>query len=226
MEIPLPTSTVEQYIKTIYEHQREGGENSVRMKELALAMKVTPGTATAMLKSLSSQGLVNYKPRKGFHLTESGEHLALKVLRRHRLIETFLERFVGYDWSDIHEEAERLEHAVSDRFIGRIDALMGYPATDPHGDPIPTEGGTVERQRTKSLSAFAAASIVRIVRITDDGRDFLALLKSHHLMPGERIRVESLDNAAGTVTLRHMEADVQATLGIDVAAKIQAVADT
>src|SRR6476620_7329433 len=108
------------------------------MGRLAAAMGVVPGTATTMVKTLADSGLVTYEPRSGTRLTAGGEKLALHVLRRHRLVEPFLVKTLGLDWSEVHEEAEELEHAISDKVLHRIDQLLGHPTTDPHGDPIPT----------------------------------------------------------------------------------------
>src|SRR6185503_20361208 len=102
------------------------------------AMNVAPGTATAMVKTLAESGLVDYEPRGGVRLTTKGEKLALHVLRRHRLVELFLVEALGLDWSEVDEEAEELEHAISDKVLGRIDKALGHPQVDPHGDPIPT----------------------------------------------------------------------------------------
>src|SRR5213078_450583 len=118
--------TVENYLKQIYLEQQalEGGSDLVAMGRLASAMAVTPGTATTMIKALSEANLVNYEPRGGVRLTKAGEQLALHVLRRHRLVELFLVKVLGLDWSEVHDEAEELEHAVSDKVLDRIDALL------------------------------------------------------------------------------------------------------
>src|SRR5215203_2297151 len=132
----MPTSTVENYIKQIYLAQQQSPGELVSMGALAGAMNVVPGTATTMIKALADSGLVDYEPRGGTRLTRGGEQLALHVLRRHRLVELFLVRVLGMDWSEVHAEAEELEHAISDKVLDRIDAFLGHPETDPHGDPI------------------------------------------------------------------------------------------
>src|SRR5580765_6417701 len=136
-EAVVPSVTVENYLKQLYLSQQEEPERLVAMGKLAGAMGVVPGTATTMVKALADSGLVSYEPRGGVRLTRAGEQLALHVLRRHRLIELFLVKFLDLDWSEVHAEAEELEHAVSDKVLEKIDALLGHPVVDPHGDPIP-----------------------------------------------------------------------------------------
>jgi DtxR family transcriptional regulator, Mn-dependent transcriptional regulator len=137
--MPLPSSTVENYLKTIFEAQLGLREKSdlVQMGHLAAALGVVPGTATTMVKGLSDAGLVRYEAYAGVRLTDTGETVAASVIRRHRLIEMFLVQVIGMAWSDVHHEAEHLEHAMSDRLIERIDAMLGHPLIDPDNDPIP-----------------------------------------------------------------------------------------
>src|SRR5215211_7503123 len=137
----MPTITVENYLKTIYTEQQHAGGELVAMGAMAGAMRVAPGTATAMVKTLAESGLVDYEPRGGVRLSVKGEKLALHVLRRHRLVELFLVEVLGLDWSEVDEEAEELEHAISDKVLEKVDALLNYPKFDPHGDPIPTSQG-------------------------------------------------------------------------------------
>src|SRR5215467_12258310 len=147
----MATSTVENYLKRLYLEQRGSPREMVPMGRFANAMGVVPGTATSMVKALADSGLVEYEPRSGARLTRGGEQLALHVLRRHRLVELFLVKVLGLDWSEVHEEAEELEHAISDKVLERIDALLGHPSVDPHGDPIPTARGQVKQSPVKSL---------------------------------------------------------------------------
>ena len=135
----LPSSTVENYLKAIY--QGAGAltppQRLLPMGQLASALGVVPGTATTMVKALAESGLVEYEPYSGVALTPAGHKLAALVLRRHRLVELFLVRVMGYAWDEVHDEAEQLEHVVSDRLIDRMDEMLGRPEVDPHGDPIP-----------------------------------------------------------------------------------------
>src|SRR2546421_11449826 len=134
--------TVENYLKQLYlEQQRAADGELVAMGRVASAMGVVPGTATTMVKALADSGLVAYEPRGGVKLTRGGEQLALHVLRRHRLVELFLVKVLDLDWSEVHEEADNLEHAISDKVLEKIDGYLGRPSVDPHGDPIPVAKG-------------------------------------------------------------------------------------
>src|SRR5438093_12048652 len=146
----LPSSTVENYLKAICQGQSSlpTGTRLVPMGQVAATLGVTPGTATTMVKALAESGLAEYEPYSGVRLTASGERLAVLVLRRHRLVELFLVDVMGMSWAEVHEEAEQLEHVVSERLIERIDQMLGRPTHDPHGDPIPTpEGALIPRHR-------------------------------------------------------------------------------
>src|SRR5215471_11725921 len=134
----MASSTVENYLKQLYLEQQVTNNRLVSMGRLAALLNVVPGTATSMIKTLADSGLVSYEPRSGVRLTTGGEQLALHVLRRHRLVELFLVKVLGLDWSEVHAEAEELEHAISDKVLEKIDGLLGHPSADPHGDPIPT----------------------------------------------------------------------------------------
>ena len=151
----MPSATVEDYIKHIYlvsEKRTSGDVADVAMGQVAEALGVVPGTATTMVKALSDAGLVEYEPRVGVQLTEPGRKLALHVLRRHRLIEQFLVEVLGFDWSEVHEEAEQMEHVVSDLLLERIDRYLGHPTEDPHGDPIPSAAGELIHGQVETLS--------------------------------------------------------------------------
>ena len=198
----MPTSTVEDYLKCILLEQQRDPEALVSMRQVSSALGVAPGTVTAMVKTLADSGLVSYEPYSGVRLTDSGRQLALHVLRRHRLIERFLVDVMGMDWSEVHSEAEELEHAVSDRLIERMDEMLGYPSVDPHGDPIPDVHGVVEEARLPSLLDCALNTPVKVARVGDQSRDFLQLLERRDLKPGSVLVVESRDEAADTVELR------------------------
>lgn len=199
----MPTSTVEQYIKTIYQQEERCSSDIVHMKQLSEAMDVTPGTATAMVKHLADRKLVTYTPRKGVKLTAGGRELALTMVRRHRLIETFLENVLGYDWSEVHEDAERLEHAVSEKFIERIEAYLGFPHADPHGDPIPSTEGHIVRRKSIPLDRCAKGDSIAIARLRSDNPEFLLMMKEQCLTPGESFIVTDRNETAGTITVEH-----------------------
>lgn len=198
----MPTSTVEDYLKAILKHQPPEPDGLVSMGQIGNDLRVAPGTVTAMVKTLADSGLVDYEPYSGVRLTPAGRQLALHVLRRHRLIELFLVQVVGLDWSEVHEDAERLEHAVSDRLIERLDALLGHPTVDPHGDPIPTlQGGLTPQDHLRGLLECVPGEEVVIQRVLDQSEEFLRLLDREGLKPGSRWQIVSEDLAADTVEL-------------------------
>lgn len=217
----MPSSTVEQYIKTIYLLSERNRRNLVQMKELAAAMTVTPGTATSMVKHLSERQLIHYLPRKGVELTSKGRSLALTMVRRHRLIETFLEQVLGYDWGEVHDDAERLEHAVSERFVERIDVYLGHPDVDPHGDPIPSPEGTIEPWETYSLNRCLPGQRVEIRRVGNTDSEFLSLMKQYQVVPGEVFVLTDCNAVAGTLSLQHEHDRTLCTIGLDLSSRIQ-----
>jgi DtxR family Mn-dependent transcriptional regulator len=215
----VPTSTVEDYLKCIVLSEERAAGTRVPTGQIASALAVTPGTATAMVKALAESGLVDYEAYEGVRLTAAGRQLALHVLRRHRLIELFLVEVLGLDWSEVHAEAERLEHAVSERVVERIDEMLGRPAVDPHGDPIPTPHGEVATPEHESLAELPVGRRARIARIADQERDFLRLVERLGLRPGVRIKVLARDAAADTLELE-LTRGRSASLGLRAAAKI------
>src|SRR3954451_19893179 len=215
----MASSTVENYLKQIYLEQQSLGAELVPMGRLAAAMTVTPGTATTMIKALAEANLVNYEPRTGVRLTRPGEQLALHVLRRHRLVELFLVKMLGLDWSEVHEEAEHLEHAVSDKVLERMDALLGHPSGDPHGDPIPTSKGKVSSPKLQSLAECDLNRPVRIARIADQEPAFLQFLHKNGLTPGVSLTVDAREAHADSVVLKPADRS-PVSLGTAAAAKI------
>jgi DtxR family Mn-dependent transcriptional regulator len=220
----MPSSTVENYLKQIYLEQQALREREadaqglVSMGRLASAMAVTPGTATSMIKTLSEANLVDYEPRSGVRLTHAGEQLALHVLRRHRLVELFLVKVLALDWSEVHEEAEHLEHAISDKVLERIDKFLGHPSVDPHGDPIPTSKGKLASPKLENLVDVEAGRAVRIARVADQEPGFLQFLHRSGLTPGVAVTVQGRDVNADSVVLKTKGGGV--TLGTGAASKI------
>ncbi len=173
----MPSLTVENYVKSIYLiGSRDGNDRTVATGELAHTLGVSPGTVTGMLKTLAEADLATYAPYEGATLTASGRRLALKVLRRHRLLELFLVRTLDLSWDEVHEEAEHLEHAVSERLVDRIDEYLGYPAADPHGDPIPAADGSLSEPDGSPLADLEAELCFTIVRVVDQDPAFLRYL--------------------------------------------------
>src|SRR3954452_19328200 len=171
------------------------------MGEIAAGMKVTPGTATSMVKALAESGLVDYEPRGGVKLTSKGEKLALHVLRRHRLVELFLVEVLGLDWSEVDAEAEELEHAISDKVLAKIDALLEFPKVDPHGDPIPTSAGKLPRRALASLAECDLGARMRVARVIDQNPQFLQFVDRNNLKPGTEVVVRSRDEASDAVAI-------------------------
>lgn len=215
----MASSTVENYLKQLYLEQRGSRGSRVPMGQLASAMGVVPGTATSMVKALADSGLVAYEPREGVRLTPSGEQLALHVLRRHRLIELFLVKVLGLDWSEVHAEADDLEHAISDRVLERLDALLGHPTVDPHGDPIPSSKGKVHEPHRVSLADCPLGVPQRIARVIDQEPQFLQFVERQGLMPGATVIVQKRENAAEAVKIGVPRRE-SISLGLVAAAKI------
>src|SRR3954463_8009266 len=163
------SSTVENYLKAIYQGQLQlaGAARLVPMGQVATSLGVTPGTATTMVKALAESGLAEYEPYSGVRLTAAGEKLAGFVLRRHRLVELFLVKVMGMSWAEVHDEAEQLEHVVSERLIERIDEMLGSPTHDPHGDPIPTPDGAIAPHHLENLLTCPIGTPLRVTRIAD-----------------------------------------------------------
>ncbi len=189
------------YLKAIWSATEWGG-NPATTKALALRFGITPAAVSDAIKRLTAQGLIDHAPYKSITLTERGEHLAIQMVRRHRLIETFLVEILDYDWTEVHHEAERLEHAASELLITRIDTLLDHPAHDPHGDPIPTKDGTVPRPENAIRLSDALPGRQQIVRVSDSESDRLDYFAQHGLVPGALITLIQHDTHARTVVLR------------------------
>lgn len=217
----LPSQTVENYLKTIYLAQTGAAspEALVPMGQLAASLGVVPGTATTMMKTLAESGLVRYEPYMGVRLTPAGEKLATLVLRRHRLVELFLVKVVGMSWAEVHDEAERLEHAVSEQLINRIDEMLGWPAVDPHGDPIPTPEGTVAHADDADLLNATIGVPHTVTRIVDQEPDFLRFIEERDLMPGRTVIVHARDTIADAVRVGS-EDGRETTVGTRAASKV------
>jgi len=193
---------VEDYIKAIYQVSSAADTGTATTGEVAEKLSVTPGSVTTMLQRLAESGLVNYQSHRGTSLSPSGEKLALNVLRRHRLVELFLVKTLGLSWDEIHVEAENIEHAVSDNLIARIDAYLGYPSRDPHGDPIPNEDGSFRSKSGDPLSDAPAGFNFTIERVLDQSPDFLRYLTEGGVLIGTTAVVVDNHRSAGVITVR------------------------
>lgn len=218
----MPSPTVENYLKRIYTMAEFRQGRSVSMGEVARRLEVVPGTATTMVKSLQRENWLRYEPRKGVQLTESGRREALRVLRKHRILEMFLVEVLDLDWTEVHREAEILEHALSEKLVKRMDAYLGFPETDPHGDPIPTAEGTVRQPATIHLSEARPGECYRVARILQQDTEFLNFLHEQGLVPDGHLEVIRRMESAGVVEIRvggqkGLPLSLQAAAGIRVA---------
>ncbi len=216
----LPSSTVENYLKALYHAETAATDRRlVPMGQLAGAVGVAPGTATTMVKALAESGLVEYEPYLGVRLSSAGTKLAALVLRRHRLIEQFLVEIMGMSWAEVHEDAEQLEHVVSERLVDRMDAMLGHPSVDPHGDPIPTPDGAMATHNYHSLLTCPLQTTVTVTRVADQNASFLRFLEAQELKPGQSIEVEARDPVADSVRLRTGDERL-ITIGTKAASKV------
>jgi DtxR family Mn-dependent transcriptional regulator len=181
---------IEDYVKTIYSHT-EWQDDPITPSELAARLGLAASSVTEMVKKLAASGLVTHVPYGAVTLTEEGRMLALRMLRRHRLIETWLVDSFGYSWDEVHDEAEVLEHALSDRLLEAIADQLGHPTRDPHGDPIPSRDGVVVRADAVQLAVAADGQRGRVVRISDRDPELLRYLDA------EGIRLDSAVHVVG-----------------------------
>lgn len=200
----MPSLTVENYCKAILQISLQAGAEWVSTGQLATRLSVSPGTVTSMLKALAESDLVEYRPYEGVRLNKPGRALALRMLRRHRLIELFLVRTLGLAWDEVHAEAENMEHAVSDRLIDRIDDYLGHPEHDPHGDPIPSADGRLRGAGPVpvALSTCRVGDRVRLARVMNQDAEFLRYLTDAGLTLGTEVQIDRVSREAGIVTLR------------------------
>ena len=207
-----PSASVGDYLKAIWESAEEGTAST---KDVADCLSLSKASVTNMFARLREMGLVEYERYHGASLTEEGRSEALRLVRRHRLIETFLLGQLGYSWEDVHEEAEQLEHAVSDTFTERLAELVGHPDRDPHGDPIPAVDGTLERDGSFPLPLAAVGQRVLIARV-EETAPLLAYLGERGLVPGRMLTVEEVRPLDGVVTFKD-EDDIVHYLGAPLA---------
>ncbi len=217
----MATETVENYLKAVYTLSRESPTGEAGMTRVAALVGVTTGTATTMVKKLAAAKLAHYERFGGVKLTAKGERAALDILRRHRLVETFLVETLKLDWSRVHAEAERLEHAISPVVLAALDAHLNHPAVDPHGDPIPDADGTVREPHGKPLCEFRAGARFRVSRIADQDAAFLSFVAAHGLKPNARAVIVAIDAAAQSMSVQ-AKGCAAVTLALNAAAKILA----
>lgn len=198
----MPSSTVENYLKAIWSLQGPVDDGElVLIGQVAEKLSVTPGTATTMMNQLEKKGLVEYRPRRGVRLKEEGRKAAMQVLRRHRLIETFLVEVMKLDWAEVHEDAEVLEHVVSDRLLRRMDEMLHHPTHDPHGAPIPSSDGELRQDGTAVLADCQPGRYL-LKRVREDQPAFLQWLSELQLLPGTEFVLSAINSMAGTLSLQ------------------------
>lgn len=193
------TRSVEDYLKAIYSLSPHGQAAST--SDIANSLELSAPSVSGMIKRLSEQGLVEHVPYRGVLLTDDGRRAALRVVRRHRLIESYLVAFLGYSWDTVHEEAERLEHAVSDLLIERMATALGDPRFDPHGDPIPAVDGWVPEVACTPLSDVPPGDTVELCRVNATEPELLRYLASFGLRPGVQVTLVDRQPFQGPITL-------------------------
>ncbi|MCQ9366653.1 metal-dependent transcriptional regulator [Brevibacterium sp. 50QC2O2] len=214
MSTPMNSRLVEDYTSIIWKaHELPGQGPSTG--DLAEQLGVTAPTVSANLKKLSRDGFIDYRPYGAITLTPAGTQIAIGVVRRHRILETYLVRALGLTWDQVHEEAHRLEHALSDLVLAKMDAALGHPSHDPHGDPIPTADGTVAVDSSIPLLDVAQEVTVRVARVSDRSDELLRYLAGHGLQVGTELTLVSANPIAGTVSVRIDDRSVE--LGLSAA---------
>jgi len=202
-ELQQITPVVEDYLKTIYSLAQKKESGQVGTVALAEALNIKPASVTAMLKTLAELKLVEYEPYYGVTLSGAGMKIALEVVRHHRLIELYLVEALGFSWDEVHEEAEALEHVISEKLEARIAAYLGHPTLDPHGDPIPTLEGDIEHSpETNTLATLTPRQRGRIVRVSDQHTERLRYLSELGLVLGVRVQVVAVAPFEGPVTVK------------------------
>jgi DtxR family Mn-dependent transcriptional regulator len=194
------TVSVEDYLKAIYDLERQGGAGATN--DIAARLTIAPASVTGMVKRLAEQGLVHYTRYHGVTLTVAGRRAALLTIRRHRIIESYLTQVLGYEWDRVHEEAERLEHAASDELVNRMAAAIGEPETDPHGAPIPTRDGTLTETRRRGLRALDIGVEAAVAGVNDRDPAVLRELGGLGIVPGALVTVAKVAPKDGALTVR------------------------
>lgn len=210
------SQSIEDYLKAIYKLQTD--EKGASTTKIAEAMDVSSASATNMLKRLAKMGLVDYESYRGASLTESGNKIALEVIRHHRLLELYLLEVMGYSWDEVHDEAEKLEHHISEQFEDKIAELLDHPTHDPHGDPIPSKDGIMPRMEVEPLTGAEEGRSYIVSRVKNQDPELLRYLEKIGLLPGAQITIKEKAPFEGPVTI-NIETNEQ-VLGYDMARHI------
>lgn len=197
------SQSVEDYLKTIYKIESETEEGKgVSTSRLADEMGVANASVTNMLKRLSDMKMVNYESYYGSRLTEAGKKIALEIIRHHRLLELYLKEILGYSWDEVHDEAEKLEHHISEQFEDKIAELLNHPTMDPHGDPIPSKDGKMPKITLKALPSIPHETPHIVRRVKNQNPELLRYLEKQGLIPGVKVEVLQKEPFDGPVQLR------------------------
>lgn len=215
---PMLSRSVEDYLKAIYSLIEQG--ESASTSNIAGLLDVQPSSVSGMIKRLAESGFVEHLPYRGARLTDHGSREALRIVRRHRVLESYLAARLGYSWDDIHDEAERLEHAASDKLIDRMAEALEDPRHDPHGAPIPTRGGEVEVTNYSTLAEADVGEEVEIRAVRDKDAERLRYMEAQGLVPGATLAVEGRAPFDGPVTVRIGSEKSVRTIGFDLARRI------
>lgn len=213
----MPTPAVQDYLKAIF--QLAEGDSAVGTSAIAERLGVAPGSVTGMLKRLGEQGLVEHERYQGARLTDQGRREAIRMIRRHRVLELFLVEVLGYTWDQVHPEAEQLEHAASDSLINRMAAVLGDPEADPHGHPIPSPAGQLAAQRLPSLADLDTGTVAILRRVSDDDPEALRYLARLNLIPG--VELEILERTPLRGPLRIRVAGTEEMIGLELAQRLR-----
>ena len=213
---PALTQSVEDYLKVIYRLSQDG--QPATTTAIAQALALAPPSVSGMVRRLAEQGLLAHEKYRGVALTEAGRRAALRTIRRHRVLESYLVARLGYTWDTVHDEAERLEHAVSDELVARMAEALGHPTTDPHGDPIPDAEGHLTEEALVRLDAVPAGTLVEIRRVDICAAERLRYLGGLGVMPGAQVMVLGREPFQGPVRLA--VGDERPSLGGDLAALV------
>lgn len=197
----MPTRSTEDYLKQIYRLQSSGERSSTG--SLAALLGISPASVSEMLGKLSSEGWISNKPYHGFRLTKKGERLAVNLVRKHRLVEVFLQQHLKYEWDEVHSEAEKLEHVVSDSFVNKLEEYLGFPKYDPHGDPIPDKNGTMPAVSYRLLSKAETGKSYVIAKVNDSSTEILQYLTKIGLRLNSNIRINERIAFDGSVLITH-----------------------
>ena len=200
-----PTEAIQDYAKAIYALQLRGGGHPVATNDLAERLHVTPASVSAMLKKLAERSLVEHVPYRGVVLTDAGRRVALEVLRHHRLLETYLAEHLGVPWDRVHQEAEALEHVISEDLEARIAAKLGEPTHDPHGDPIPNVDLVIDEGDARALETLETGATGRFVRVSDSDPEMLRYLDQRGVRLGDALEVDHRQPFGGPLTVRFGE---------------------